>query len=609
PLDARQLPAARVAQLLAESRAPFVLPLGGSQALLAQALALLPEAQRPRVLSLEALEHQSPEPLPRRASPRHLSYVLFTSGSTGTPKAVMVEHRSLLNHGLSMVLDLELQPGARVAQTAAMSFDISVWQMIGPLLHGGSTYVFDDEVARDPQRLLAGFAEAGITLFAVVPAFLQLLVEQLADPATPSLPALRTVLVGGQALPSSLYRAWSERAPHVRVMHAYGPAECTDTVAGFRVDSAPESTFAPIGTPKANQEVWVLDEALQPVPPGVVGELYLGGSGVSRGYLHRPDWTAERFVPHPFSQEPGARLYRSGDLGRLRPDGLLEFVDRADFQVKVRGMRIELHEVEAALQALPQVRQAAATVQEERPGDKVLVAWVVPATPGLSASDFHQALGRVLPAFMVPSRFMLLEALPLNANGKVDRKALQALPLEGSQQEQAGEPPRGPEEERLAQLFRDVLGVEKVYREDDFFRLGGHSLSATRLVARARQAFGVDLPLSSFFAAPSVAGLATSLATAPRKGPEWKPTGARPARLPASLVQERLWYALQLPEAPPFVVVNVLMLEGALDAAKLEAALEAVVERNETLRTTFYQEGTSLCVRVNARPSPVLSRT
>ncbi|MFY0524862.1 amino acid adenylation domain-containing protein [Archangium gephyra] len=608
PLDA-QLPAARLAGLLAESRAPFVLPLEGTGELLAEVLASLPGHERPRVLSLEGLDTESPEPLPRRATPDNLAYVIFTSGSTGTPKGVMISHRNMLNHALGKAEDLGLTSKDVLAQTAAIGFDVSIWQMLGAFCVGGTTYVFDDALVREPPRLAVALDQSGTTFAELVAPILQSILED-SDPAeAPGLRRLRWMLTGGQELAPALCRAWMERYPAVRFGNLYGPSECTDTATMHLLHAAPRGATTPIGTPRGNVEVYVLDESLRPVPPGVVGELYIGGEGVGRGYLGRPDWTAERFIPHPFSTRPGARLYRTGDLGRMRTEGVLEFVTRVDFQVKVRGVRIELAEVEAALRALPQVREAIVTARRERPGETSLVAWVVPTSAEVSMTGLSAAMARTLPGYMVPSRFVSLEALPLNSNGKVDRKVLESMPLQGTDTKPAGEPPRGPVEELLAGLFRQVIGVDAVGREDDFFRLGGHSLNATRLMARVRQSFGVAPSLADFFSEPTVAGLAGKLAQAPGSRVEWKPSGPRPTRLPASLVQERMWYALQLPDAPPFVIVTGLVLEGSLDAAKLERAIEAVVDRHETLRSTFAHEGGSLFVRVNARSAPVLVRT
>jgi amino acid adenylation domain-containing protein len=608
PIDSR-LPPARVAQLLTESRAPFLLATDAAEALVTEALAQVPPALRPRRLSLEALEAESAAPLPGRASPDGLAYVLFTSGSTGVPKGVMIHHRGMLNHVLGMCEGLGLGEDDVIAQTAALSFDISVWQMLGALTLGATTRMVADDAAREPRRLAAALESSGVTFAELVPSVLQALLEDTAGDA-PAFARLRCMATIGEALPPAVCRAWFERYPGIPLVNAYGPAEASDTATLHPLRAPPTGPTTPMGRPKRGMEVHVLDEALQPVPRGVVGELYIGGTGVGRGYRLRPELTAERFVPNPFSDEPGARLYRTGDLGRRLSDGTLEFLTRADFQVKVRGMRVELAEVEAALAALPGVRACAVTARERRPGDQELVAWVVPLDAGASAASLREALGQRLPAAMVPSRIALLDGLPLNANGKVDRRALAARPLPAPAPDEAGgEPPRGPLEERMAHLFRQVLGVEEVSRDADFFSLGGHSLSATRLVARVRQELAVELPLNTLFTSPTVAGLARAVAAAPRAGaaPARRTGGASDA-LPASAVQERLWYALQLPDAPPYVLTLGLMLEGDLRVDALEAALAAVVERNETLRTVFHQERDAVLVRVRPPVLPLLAR-
>ncbi|PTL79254.1 non-ribosomal peptide synthetase [Vitiosangium sp. GDMCC 1.1324] len=608
PLESR-LPPARIAQVLSESRPPFALALGDAGSLLTQALALLPPELRPRLLSLEHLDAHGPEPLPSRSTPDSLAYVLFTSGSTGVPKGVMIDQRGMLNHILGMQRSLGLGSNEVITQTAALSFDISVWQMLGAFALGGTTWLLDDDVVREPLRLASALEASGATTVQLVPSVLQALLEDGESHSLPSFARLRRMVTIGEALPPAVCRAWFARYPQVPLANTYGPAECSDTATVHVMDAPPSRASTPIGMPKANMEVYVLDESLQPVPTGVVGELYIGGVGVGRGYRHRPELTAERFLPHPFSQRPGARLYRTGDLGRRLPDGRLEFLSRTDFQVKVRGMRIELAEIESALLQLPTVRSTVVLARERRPGDKYLVAFVVPADSGTSEASVKESLAGLLPGYMVPARIVLLEALPLSPNGKVDRKALAALPVEESARAPEGEAPRGPVEERLAGLFQQVLGLEDVRREDDFFQLGGHSLTATRLMARVRQSFDVELPVNAVFSAPTVAGLAARIGNAPRRREEWPPAGPRPSRVPASLVQERLWYALQLPEAPPYSLVQALVLDGALDVAKLERALAAVVERNETLRSTFFQEEETLLVQVGAPAGVGLART
>ncbi|QDE88854.1 non-ribosomal peptide synthetase [Myxococcus xanthus] len=604
PLDA-QLPAARLARLLEESRAPFVLPLGTDEALLSEVLAGVPEARRPRVLSLEGLESQSAERLPPRATPDSLAYVLFTSGSTGTPKGVMVDHRGMLNHLLGMREALGLDGYDVVAQIAALSFDISIWQMLGALPGGGTTYLIEDDVMRDPPRLADALEQGRATVMEMVPSVLQAILEG-ARPEQ-DFPDMRWVVLGGEPVPPALCRTWLERCPGCRMADAYGPTESSDVASLHFINEAPEGSFTPIGTPKANMEVYVLDDALQPVPVGVVGELYLGGLGVARGYVGRADLTAERFVPHPFSATPGARLYRSGDLGRWLPDGVLQFVSRADLQVKVRGMRIELGEVEAALASLPGVRSAAVTVQRRGPSDSWLAAWVVPASPDADVHSLQAALARLLPAFMLPSRWVLRAQLPLTSTGKLDRKALAALPLEEAPSLSEGGPPRGPLEELLAQLFCQVLGLERIEREASFFHLGGHSLSATRLGAHVSHSLGVQLPISSLFTSPSVAGLALEVASLQRDASSLPPPSPSDSAPSLSQAQERLWFIHQLqPGSGAYHIPQAVELRGTVSANALDAAVRWLLERHPVLRTTVVSQQGHARVEVSSVPARVL---
>ncbi|WP_257454347.1 non-ribosomal peptide synthetase [Archangium lipolyticum] len=586
PLEAR-LPPARIAQVLEESRAPFALALGGADALLAQALELLPASRRPRLLSLAGWEAESPETLARRDSSDGLAYVLFTSGSTGVPKGVMVHQRGMLNHILGMQQALGLGSEDLIAQTAALSFDISVWQMLAAFALGATTWLLEDEVVREPVRLASALEASGVTTVQLVPSVLQAMLEDGGARTPPSFERLKRMVTIGEALPPEVCRAWFARYPRIPLHNAYGPAECSDTATLHAMHTAPTRSSTPIGVPKANMRVYVLDEALHPVPAGVVGELYIGGEGVGRGYLNRPELTAERFLPDPYSGVPGARLYRTGDLGRRLANGLLEFVSRTDFQVKVRGMRIELPEIESALRRLPAVRSAVVMARERRPGDKYLAAFVVPAEAGTSEASLRESLARTLPGYMVPSRIALLEALPLSPNGKVDRKALAALPLEEAARAPVGEPPRGLVEELLAQLFCQVLGLEKVHREDDFFQLGGHSLSATRLVARVRQSLGVELPLGALFASTTVAGLAREVI----RRQDGAATLPAPTPLPAgsplvlSSAQERLWFEQQLqPGSSAYHTPEAVELKGPVDTDALEDALRWLLARHTVLR-------------------------
>ncbi|WNG39138.1 amino acid adenylation domain-containing protein [Archangium violaceum] len=534
----------------------------------------------------------------RPAVPENLAVVLFTSGSTGEPKAVTLTHRNLSHHFAVNDAGYPSGPGNTTLAAGSVAFDFHIVEMLYPLVRGARVVLRET----GPLGMARDILQHRATHLLVTPSVITAALE---EPEAPSaLRQLSHLQLGGEAPPESLVQRLA--TGQLRLLNGYGPSENT-CVTTF----SPLLPGAPIrmGRPLDRVRLYVLDGLGQPTPPGVPGELYIGGEGLSRGYHGRPDLTAERFVPDPFSGTPGARLYRTGDRVRWNDDGTLGFLGRTDFQVKVRGVRIELEEVEAALLRQPGVRQAVVLARQSGREPR-LEGFVAADDTSLSGETLRRALAAVLPDAMVPSRLTVLATLPLTPNGKVDRKALAALPVEAPEALPQGEPPRGPVEELLASLFCQVLGVETVRREDDFFHLGGHSLSATRLVARVRQAFGVELPLTALFSSPSVAGLAARLGTAPGRKAErlLPPTGERPSRVPASLVQERLWYALQLPEAPPFVVMLASVLEGALDADALESALVSVVERNETLRTTFLLQGETLFAQVNAEVRPRLSR-
>jgi amino acid adenylation domain-containing protein len=496
-----------------------ILEQSGAKLLLAGAeFAGADSGGRARFLSIESLlRRQLPEEnLGRRSDPDNLAYVIYTSGSTGAPKGAMVEHHGMLNHLLAKVADLGLTSGDRIAQNALQCFDISVWQMLAPLVVGGSVLVVAEEVARDPVLLLGEVGRGGVTILEVVPSLLRGLLEVGARPAPTS---LRRLVVTGEALPPELCREWLATRPEVPLLNAYGPTECSDDVTHYLIERPPTSGVArmPIGRPVANMRMYVLDRRLRPVAVGVPGELCVGGTGVGRGYLRDPKRTAEVFVPDPFSPEPGARLYRTGDSVRWLADGSLEFIGRLDHQVKIRGHRIELGEIEAALRAHESV-SAAVVVAREEAGDKRLVAYVVGA--GVTALGLRAGLKERLPKYMIPSSFVMLDELPLTPNGKVDRKALPA-PDSG----QAGAEyvaPRTDVEEAIASIWSELLGVSRVGVNDNFFDLGGHSILAMQLAARVHNAFGVRLPLRTVFESPTVAGLTVAVAVVLLGGEESK---------------------------------------------------------------------------------------
>ncbi|HEX7243483.1 MAG TPA: amino acid adenylation domain-containing protein, partial [Longimicrobiaceae bacterium] len=514
--------------------------------------------------------------------PRSLAYVLYTSGSTGRPKGVQVEHRSAsqIVHFLRDVV----RPGDRAAVlgSTSLSFDVSVGEIFGTLCWGGTLVLVEDVL--DLPRV----ADQGVRLVVTVPSAAAELVRAGGIPVS-----VRAFNLAGEALPASLARDLYALAHVERVVNLYGPTE--DTVYSTWSEVARGAERVRIGRPVANSRAYVLDAAGSPAPVGVVGELCLGGAGTARGYHGRPELTAERFVPDAFAAEAGARMYRTGDRARWVADGELEYLGRVDEQVKVRGFRIEPGEVEAALAALPQVREAAVAARRDAGGQTRLVAYVV-AEAGADArpGGLRKELRARLPEHMVPAAFVVLERLPRSASGKLDRRA---LPAPGSDWRDAAEraAPRTPVEEVLCGIFAEVLGHEGVGIHDGFFELGGHSLLATRVASRLREVLGVEVPMRALFEAPTVAALAEHVDAALAAGRS--AAGAIPRRAgkgpsPLSFAQQRLWFIHQLdPASSAYNVPFALRLRGSLDTAALRFALTEVVRRHEAVRTVLVEQG------------------
>jgi amino acid adenylation domain-containing protein len=510
---------------------------------------------------------------------------------------VAVPHRAVVNFLASMRERPGLSAGDTLLAVTTLSFDIAVLELLLPLTTGARVVVADRETASDGERLRDALAASGATTMQATPASWRMLLEASWE-GTPGLRAL----CGGEALPRELAERVRTRCGEL--WNLYGPTETTIWSTAGRVE--PGEGAVPIGGPIANTRAYLLDRGLEPVPAGVPGELFIGGEGVTRGYLGRPGLTAEAFVPDAFSREPGARLYRTGDRARRRADGGLEFLGRTDEQVKVRGFRIEPGEVEAALRALPQVREAVAAVRPDASGGRLLVGYVVPeAGAELSAGALRAQLRERLPEHMVPGAFVVLGRIPLTPNGKVDRRA---LPAPRPAAEGAYVAPRTATEVVLAGIWAELLGAERVGVEDGFFELGGHSLLATRVVSRARQELGVELPLRALFEAPTVAALATRADALRGSGAAAAPPIERPRddeEAPLSFAQQRLWLTDRLePGSAAYNMPFALRLRGPLDTAALRAALDALVERHETLRTTFAEQADGP-VQVIHPPAPV----
>ncbi|MDB4951422.1 MAG: putative non ribosomal peptide synthetase protein, partial [Gemmatimonadetes bacterium] len=505
PLDP-EYPAERLEYMLADA-APAVL-------LTQRSLAGLFAASRVPRVRIDAdgddwARAAETDPARGALTPDHLAYVIYTSGSTGRPKGVMNQHRALVNRLAWGRRAWEIGPGDALLCKTSLSFDGSVREILLPLMAGGRVVVARAGGHRDPSYLLEVIGREGITTVNLVPSLLQVLLDA---PGVENLHGLRRVLCGGEALPGALLERFHAALPGVELHNLYGPSEAATAVTSPRCRVEPGRAGVPIGGPSPNARAYVLDGAGEPVPVGVAGELYVGGVPVARGYLCRAALTAERFVPDAFGGEPGARLYRTGDVVRWLADGRLDFVGRDDAQVKVRGFRVEPGEIEARLREHAGVREAVVLVREDVPGDRRLVAYCA-ADGAVEVDSLRAYLAERLPEYMVPAAYVRLAALPLTPSGKLDRGALPAP--EGEAYVSPGyEPPANETEEALAAIWAEVLRVDRVGRRDDFFDLGGHSLLAVQVVSRVRQALGVELPLGEVFARPVLQDLAQEIVDA-----------------------------------------------------------------------------------------------
>ncbi|QSQ19871.1 amino acid adenylation domain-containing protein [Pyxidicoccus parkwayensis] len=580
PLES-SYPAQRLEQMLEDSRPRLLLT---SRALLPQ----LPAHALPELMLVEEERLESrPAHAPRAAvGGRNLAYVDFTSGSTGRPKGVAVEHRGVLRllYGAPYA---KLGPEETFLLIAPISFDASTLEVWGPLCLGGRLVVFPPRSPSDLDLLTEVLTRHEVTLLHLTAG----LFSQMVDLRMEGLRGVRQLLTGGDVVSAPHVRKTLEEL-RIPVTACYGPTEGTLFTSTHRMTRLEDvGTSVPIGRPIGNTQVYVLDAGFEPVPPGVAGELFIGGDGLARGYLRQPDVTADRFIPNPFSRVPGERLYRTGDLARWREDGVLEFLGRRDNQVKVRGYRIELAEVDAALLRCPGVKEGLVVVRDGVGGKRLVAYYVEQPGQSLSVSQVRESMKGGLPEFMVPSAFVKLPALPLTANGKVDRKALPAPEAEGLSAGVASAP-RTAMEETVAGIWAPLLGLERVGVEDNFFTLGGHSLLATRVMSRLREVLGRDVPVRLLFESPTVAALAERLeGTVARevglKAPPLVPA-TRQGALPLSFAQQRLWFLRQLDtEGYAYNLPFVLRLKGRLDVAALSRAVEQVVRRHESLRTTF----------------------
>jgi amino acid adenylation domain-containing protein len=440
---------------------------------------------------------------------RHLAYMIYTSGSTGAPKGAMNEHRALINRLQWMQRQYQLGACDRVLQKTPFSFDVSVWEFFWTLMSGARLVVARPRGHQDPDYLIKLIEEQGVTTVHFVPSMLQAFLDRHRSGECPS---LRRVICSGEELPASLQKQFFEHLPQAALSNLYGPTEAAIDVTSWECSSQDQNSRVPIGRPISNTRMYILDGRGTPVPIGVAGEIHIGGAGVGRGYLNRPALTAERFVRDPFVTDPDARLYKTGDLGRWRADGAIEYLGRNDHQVKIRGFRVELGEIETRLAQQSRVKEAVVIAREDIPGEKRLVAYVVPTHEANSnGAQLIEALRTnlkgMLPEHMVPAAFMLLEKMPVTPNGKLDRRALPA-PDSTAYSTPRYEAPQGEVEEGLAAIWRELLHLQQVGRQDNFFEIGGHSLTGIKLIAKIAERFNVKLAAMAVFQYPTIQQMA-----------------------------------------------------------------------------------------------------
>jgi tyrocidine synthetase-3 len=589
-----EYPAARKGYIAAKSRVGWILadrpyeilPVEGSAA---------PVQVVPDAAELAANAADRPEV---GLDPGDLAYTIYTSGSTGNPKGVMIEHHQAVNLIQWVNREFAVGPGTRVLMLSSVSFDLSVWDIFGGLGGGAIVVIARPGDLQDPARLLRLVSEERITFWNSVPSTLGLLVKYLED----SVPdyrqeELRTVFLSGDWIPVSLPSRVLRFFPNARVISLGGATEGTIWSIHYPIaEIDPRWASIPYGRPLDNNAFYILDGNLDVVPPGVAGDLYIGGLGVAVGYANDAEKTANQFMPNRFSAVPGQRMYRTGDLGRMRSDETIEFLGRADHQVKIRGFRVELGEVESQLGLHRAIREAVVVARVDRSGEKYLCAYFVSAVD-LQAAELKSFLAASLPEYMIPATFVRLEALPLTANGKLDRKALPELDVQNLSTGAEYVAPVDEVETALVEILEEVLGIPGIGTLHDFFEVGGHSLSAVQVVTRIRRRFEVELPLRDFFEEPTVQAMARTLYRL-RDSEQRTPAAAgilpsqRPENPPTSFNQERIWFLQRFePNSPAFNIPRGLKMLGRLEHGVLSRALQEIDTRHEAMRTTFREDG------------------
>ncbi|MDC8004726.1 amino acid adenylation domain-containing protein [Aureisphaera galaxeae] len=533
----------------------------------------------------QELPNQSDEFSPIQVTGDDLAYIIYTSGSTGKPKGVMIEHQGMMNHLYSMIDELELDAKSVIVQNAPYTFDISVWQLLNGLLVGGATSIVDQETLLDIDRFLQRLVEDNVTTLQVVPSYLKALME--AQAYSEALEQLSYILVTGEAVNKELIDTWFSSYPNVLMVNAYGPAEASDDVTLHIMNATPQGVNVPIGAPIQNIQMFVLDENLQLCAKGIVGELCVSGIGLAKGYLNKPELTDEKFIPHPFV--PGERLYKTGDLGKWLPDGTMEFVGRKDNQVKIRGHRIELGEIEYYLQERDDLEAVAVVAVRGTGGQNELAAYVT-SNNEVSAKSLRSYLLDLIPAFMVPSYFVQLEELPLTSNGKVDRKKLsQNTDFETSTTTEFLAP-TNETEEKLLEIWQELLGIEHIGIQDDILLIGGNSITFIKLKIKIHQTFDVALKLEEFFSHNTIEKQAKLIAQSTKSEYKEIENIATAPNYALSSAQYRVWVLSQFEGGSEAYNMPTTTPIEISDMASFEKAIHAVIDRHEILRTVFKED-------------------